>query len=121
MFLISAIIVGLVTGALVGTLGIGAGALMVPLLVWFAGLTLQQSIGVTLAMQTLPVGIFGAYVYYRDGLIDFNVTAQVAVGMMLGILAGAWFATKHADLELLKKALGGVLVALGIFTLVSKS
>lgn len=117
---VSALLIGLVTGSLVGTLGIGAGALMVPSLMFFTGLTIQKSIAITLAMQTLPVGIVGAYIYYKDGLLDLKIAAYVAIGMLVGIVAGAWGATKHFNLAILEKAFGVVLILFGVFTLFYK-
>jgi uncharacterized membrane protein YfcA len=119
-----AAVIGALAGALIGTVGIGAGALMVPALMFFTGLDMQAAVGVTLAMQTLPVGIGGAYVYYRRGLIDLRVVTAVGVGMLVGILAGAALATAggvtkgSARANYLELALGGVLIVLGSLTAV---
>eukprot|EP00798_Chlamydomonas_sp_ICE-L_P017442 gene17442-biopygen26396 len=112
--LFAALVIGTVAGTLIGTIGAGAGALLVPSLMFFAGQSMQGAVGVTLAMQTIPVGIGGAYLYYKQGLIDLWVVAAVAIGMLAGILGGGALATSGeispVKLELL---LGVVLVVLG--------
>eukprot|EP00798_Chlamydomonas_sp_ICE-L_P000553 gene553-biopygen286 len=91
---------------------------MVPSLMLFSGQSMQGAVGVTLAMQTIPVGIGGAYLYYKQGLIDLWVVAAVAIGMLAGILGGGALATSGkispVKLELL---LGVVLVVLGGVTI----
>jgi uncharacterized membrane protein YfcA len=114
MSLLAALVIGGVAGTLIGTIGAGAGALLVPSLMVFAGQSMQGAVGVTLAMQTLPVGIGGAYLYYKRGLIDLRVVAAVAIGMLAGILGGGSLATSGkispGNLELI---LGVALVVLG--------
>eukprot|EP00798_Chlamydomonas_sp_ICE-L_P002981 gene2981-biopygen20719 len=116
--LFAALVIGTVAGTLIGTIGAGAGTLLVPSLMFFAGQSMQGAVGVTLAMQTLPVGIGGAYLYYKKGLIDIWVVAAVAIGMLAGILGGGALATSGeispVKLELL---LGVVLVVLGGVTI----
>ena len=111
--LFAALVIGTVAGTLIGTIGAGAGALLVPSLMFFAGQSMQGAVGVTLAM-----GIGGAYLYYKKGLIDLWVVAAVAIGMLAGILGGGALATSGeispVKLELL---LGVVLVVLGGVTI----
>lgn len=121
--LVSAAIIGAVTGALVGTIGIGAGVLMVPSLMYFSGLTMQSAVGITVAMQALPVGIGGAYVYYRKGLLDLRLVVVVSTGMLIGIGIGAMLSTKGVTSgsingDRLQTFLGIVLVLMGAFMIV---
>ena len=87
------ILVGLVAGSLIGIIGIGAGIIMVPGMIYLGGLSFQEAVGITLLMQTLPVGIAGAYQYWEKGLLPLIPASMIALGMLLGISAGGYIAT----------------------------
>lgn len=87
------ILVGLIAGSLIGMIGIGAGIIMVPGMVYLGGLSFQEAVGITLLMQTLPVGIAGAYQYWERGLLPLVQAGMIAIGMLLGISAGGYIAT----------------------------
>eukprot|EP00798_Chlamydomonas_sp_ICE-L_P008925 gene8925-biopygen2830 len=114
--LFAALVIGTVAGTLIGMIGAGAGALLVPSLMFFAGQSMQGAVGVTLAMQTIPVGIGGAYLYYKKGLIDLWVVAAVAIGMLAGILGGGATSGEISPVKL-ELILGVVLVVLGGVTI----
>lgn len=114
------VLIGLLTGCFIGMLGIGAGTVMVPLMVSLAGLTLPHAIGITLAMQTLPVGIFGLVGYARAGHVDVASTSAVGAGMLVGVAAGAFAVTSGSVPEaLLRPALGVVATGAGAAMLAS--
>jgi uncharacterized protein len=111
-------VIGVLTGSLIGTLGIGAGALMIPSLMLFAGFRVQEAVGMTLAMQTIPVGVYGAYLYWQKGWLKMRQVAWVAAAMFAGIGLGAFAVTRYPDVfteRALTLALGAVLIALGTY------
>lgn len=88
------ILVGLVAGSLIGIIGIGAGIIMVPGMIYLGRLSFQEAVGITLLMQTLPVGIAGAYQYWEKGLLPLIPASMIVIGMLLGISAGGYIATE---------------------------
>lgn len=110
-------LIGLLSGTFIGMIGVGAGVIMVPLMV-AVGLNVYQATGITLAMQTIPVGIFGFLRYYKHGHIDIPNASFVAVGMLCGIAFGAYFANlENVSEKQLKYLLGTIAVGTGIYTL----
>ncbi|GMA60339.1 sulfite exporter TauE/SafE family protein [Alicyclobacillus fastidiosus] len=78
---------GLSTGLVSGFFGIGGGFLIVPGLVFSAGLTMAEAIGTSL----FSVGAFGvttAVSYAVSGLVDWLVVALYIVGGVVGGVAG---------------------------------
>ena len=107
------VLLGLISGALAGIVGIGGGIIIVPALIFLAGMTQQQAQGTSLAILLLPIGVLGAYTYYSRGLVDLRITGLVALGFVFGSLFGARLATSLTN-DVLQKVFGIVLVAVGI-------
>jgi uncharacterized membrane protein YfcA len=83
----------LVAGALSGLLGIGGGAIKVPVMYIFMGVPLM----VATATSNFMIGVTAAasaMVYYRRGDILVEVAAPLAVGVFLGSLLGARLAPR---------------------------
>jgi hypothetical protein len=79
--------IGLVTGALIGTVGIG-GVLLVPALVLIGGLVVHEATPIA-TLSFLFTGIAGSLAYARQGRIDWSVTKWLLVASIPGALAGA--------------------------------
>ena len=45
--------------------------------------------GTSLAALLLPVGLLGAWVYWKDGNVDLKAAGLIAVGLALGVFLGA--------------------------------
>lgn len=88
-------IAGIVAGISSGIFGIGGGVVLVPIMVAMLGFTQHQANGISLVALLLPVGIFGAIEYYREGYIGVE---QVKIGLLiaLGIIVGTFFGAKVA-------------------------
>jgi uncharacterized membrane protein YfcA len=86
------ILVGLAAGVFAGLFGIGGGVVIVPALILFAGFSLVEATGTSLAAILLPVGILGVIAYYRARIIDFRASLLIAAGLLATVLAGAWLA-----------------------------
>lgn len=100
--LLGLVLLGLLAGALSGLVGIGGGIIMVPVLVLLFGLSQHQAQGTTLAVLVLPVGILGAWTYYRHGYVDLKMAAAICLGFLIGSLFGARLATDLPGLVLQK-------------------
>jgi len=89
------IIIGIVSGTSMGIIGVGSGLLTIPALV-FTGLSLQQSVGISLIIQLLPQSLPGAYMYYHKGHINKKIliiTLIVLIGSFVGTTLGAYLVT----------------------------
>ncbi len=83
------VLIGAAAGVLAGLFGIGGGILIVPALVLTAGMTIQTATGTSLGALLLPVGIFGAVVFYRAGHLDVRAALLLALGLSAGAYLGA--------------------------------
>lgn len=103
------LVIGLGAGILSGIFGIGGGILMVPALIYLLKFEPQQAAGTSLVALVLPVTAMGAYVYYKAGMLDIRAGLLMAVGLAIGAVIGAKFAT-HMDALVLKRAFAVLLV-----------
>lgn len=81
--------IGLGAGVLSGLFGIGGGVVIVPALIFLAGLSTQSATGTSLGALLLPVGALGAYEYYKTGNLNVTAAALVALGLFIGAGFGA--------------------------------
>jgi uncharacterized protein len=84
--------IGLVAGVLSGLFGVGGGILIIPALVLLANFPTKVALGTSLGALLLPVGLLGAYTYYRYGNLDIKASLLIA----LGLFVGAWLGAKLA-------------------------
>lgn len=99
------ILVGLVAGILSGFLGIGGGVVIIPILIYFYGLTQHQAQGTTLALMVPPIGILAALEYYYKGNVNIPIVLFIALGFLVGGLIGAIIVQPVPD-YILKKIFG---------------
>jgi len=79
-------IIGLLAGISMGTIGMGAGLIAVPLLV-LAGLNIKQVIAAIMVMQLLPQSLAGVINYKEH--INWTPTIIVIIGSLFGIWLGS--------------------------------
>jgi uncharacterized membrane protein YfcA len=92
--------VGLMAGVLSGLFGIGGGILIIPSLIFLAKFTPKLAIGTSLGAMLLPVGLLGAYTYYRDGNLDLKGSMLIGLGLFLGAYFGARLAQQLSGITL---------------------
>lgn len=85
--------IGLAAGVLSGLFGIGGGILIVPALIFFAKFPVKLALGTSLGALLLPVGLLGAYTYYKTGNLEIRASLLIA----LGLFFGAWFGARVAQ------------------------
>src|SRR2546428_10317161 len=82
-------LIGLTAGVVSGLFGVGGAILIIPGLVFLAGLSQHAAQGTSLGALLLPVGFLGALEYYRRGGGEIPYAAIIAVGLFLRALVGA--------------------------------
>jgi uncharacterized protein len=109
--------VGLVTGALSGFFGIGGGFLIVPGLMFAAGLPIINAIGSSL-VAVAAFGATAAFNYARSGLVDWHLAAIFIAGGIVGGLAGGRVARALGERRgTLNVVFAGVIVLVAIYML----
>lgn len=100
---------GIIAGIFSGFLGIGGGTILIPVLVYFFGLTQHQAQGTTLAIMVPPIGLLAAIKYYIEGNVKLSMAIFICLGFFFGGLIGAQFVHKIPHI-LLKRIFGGFLL-----------
>jgi uncharacterized protein len=109
--------VGIVTGLLSGTFGIGAAPFIQIGLLLILGLSLKQSVGTTM-LVILPIALAGGVGYYFQGYLNFTLLFEVVAGTMIGSYVGAKF-TALAPQPVLKSAMVITPIMAGAILLIS--
>jgi uncharacterized membrane protein YfcA len=86
------VLVGLIGGTLSGLTGLGGGFIMVPLLVFFYGMSQHNAQGTSLAVLLPPLGLLAFLQYYRNGHVDVRIAILVALGFFFGGYIGGYAA-----------------------------
>ena len=106
------ILVGVVSGALAATLGIGGGVIFVPALVVIAGFEQQLAQGTSLAI-IIPTTLIAAIVHAKAQRVDWPNVVRLSAGGIVGSLAGAVTALSVDEL-LLRRMFAVFLVVMAI-------
>lgn len=93
-------------GSLSGLLGIGGGVVQVPLMNLLCGVPMKAAA----ATSNFIIGVSAAasaYVYFRKGLIPFELTAVIVIGVLLGSFLGiyALYKARSEKLQIVFSAL----------------
>jgi uncharacterized protein len=113
------IVIGIITGAMAGMLGIGGAIIMIPALVYFMGFSQQMAQGTSLAVMLPPIGILAAYNYYKAGHVDIKFALILAGTFLIGSYFGSKFALTLPQATL-RKVFGVLLFLVAIKMLFSK-
>jgi uncharacterized membrane protein YfcA len=85
---------GFISGIAMGLVGIGGGAILMPLLL-FSGLTLAQAVSVILFTHIVPQTLPGLIIYYNQGHFLFKESILVVIGSLIGTTLGAYMIKKN--------------------------
>jgi hypothetical protein len=112
------ILLGIFAGIISGTLGLGSGTVIVPVLVLLCGFEQKSAQGTALAAM-VPMALVGALLYWKNPDIEMNklVIGLIIFGALAGTLAGAELASRLPS-HILRKvfAIFLVIVAVKMFT-----
>ena len=113
------LVLGLIAGTLSGMFGRGGGTILIPGLVFLAGLTQHEAQGTTLAIMLLPIGLLAVMRYYQNGHVHLYIALFICLGFLIGGLIGANMAEAIPSL-VLKKAFGIFLMVVALYTIFAK-
>ena len=91
--IINYLLIGTLAGMSMGIVGVGAGIITIPLLI-YSGLSIRSAVGVSLVMQLLPQSLPGVLIYNKKGFIPPIPSILVVTGSVIGIAIGAYM-VKH--------------------------
>jgi uncharacterized protein len=86
------LVLGLAAGILGGFIGVGGGVLIVPVLVLVLGFDQHLAVGTSLGALLPPVGILGAWEYYKHGHLNITYSLLLGLGLLIGGYIGAVYA-----------------------------
>ena len=113
------LLLGLITGIFSGLIGIGGAIIIIPILVLLFGLSQHTAQGTTLALMVPPIGLLAAWTYYKAGFVDLKIAGFICLGVLVGGLAGARFATQIPE-QVLRKVFGAVLFLASLKMILTK-
>jgi uncharacterized membrane protein YfcA len=106
------LVVGLATGYLAGTIGVG-GFLGVPAMIYVFGIPTAVAAGTELFLAMF-MGAFGALNYAYEGFVDIRLVVLLYLGSLLGIYIGT-FGTKVVN-EVVIRLVTGVIIGLCVIS-----
>jgi len=119
MYWMGGLVVGIAVGIVSGMVGIGGGVLLIPILLYFFGMTQSQAQGTSLAILLPPTGLLAFWQYYKHGNADLKLGLIIAVGVFLGGWLGGGWAQQLSNLAL-KRIFAGFLIVVAVRMLVTK-
>ena len=90
-----------------------------PVLVWVFRMDQHQAQGISLVALLLPVGLLGAWVYYREHPFPVKPALLIALGLFLGAYVGGVWAQQVPGRSL-RIAFGILMVVAGIKLVLGK-
>jgi hypothetical protein len=107
---VATVAVGVFGGLLVGITSVGAGSLMIVLLmILYPQMSMRRLVGTDI-VQSIPLVGAAAVGHALFGGLVFGVTAAIALGGIPGVLAGSWLSSRASNF-LLRPILAFVLIA----------
>ena len=92
--ILGGLLIGALGGLLSGLLGIGGGAVIIPVLALGLGLAQHEAQATSLALMLPPIGLPGVLVYARGHELPWKVLLFAGLGYTAAALIGARFATR---------------------------
>ena len=88
------LLLGFISGLFLGSIGIGAGLLTIPVLL-YTGLTIKEAVIISLIIQLVPQTIPGVIAYYNQKMIKVDIV-YIALLVILGSFVGVYIGTNSS-------------------------
>ncbi len=105
-------LIGFLSGIISG-MGIGGGAILIPALTIFQGISQRTAQGVNLT-YFIPTAIIAVMVHIKNKRIDFASVLPLALSGIPGAVLGSLYAGSLGD-GILRRMFGGFLLLVGIY------
>ena len=106
------ILIGFASGIISG-MGIGGGAILIPLVTIFEGVSQQIAQGINLT-YFIPTAIIATFVHIKNKSIDLKTAAVLGISGLPGAIIGSFFATAIQG-DTLRRMFGFFLLLVGIY------
>jgi uncharacterized membrane protein YfcA len=117
--IVQTIVLGLLTGLLVGFVGAGGGIIIVPILVLFMAVEMKQAVGNSLFIIFINSAIGFISDSHSKSSLNWGMIIGFTLAAIAGILVGLILSKKISN-QKLKKAFGIFVLAVGAFVLYSE-
>lgn len=97
-------IIGFIAGLVNGIFGSGGGTILVPCLVFLMGIEDHKAHATAISI-ILPLSIISSLIYFKYDVVNLQLTFKVAIGSVLGALAGSSMLNK-ISVNVLRKIFG---------------
>ena len=97
-------LIGFITGLVNGIFGSGGGTILVPSLVFLMGIEDHKAHATAISI-ILPISLISSFIYFRYDVVDLPLTFNVAIGSILGALAGSSMLNRFS-VNILRKIFG---------------
>lgn len=104
---------GVLAGFVSGSLGVGGGIIIIPMLTLFLGLNQHQAQGTSLAVMTFPVFLISAYNYYKSGYVNVKFALIIVIAFVIGSYFSSRMAVQMPE-KTLKRIFGLFLAFMGM-------
>ena len=102
--------IAVIASGVIGAMGMGGGTILIPALVFFAGLAQHQAQTINL-LAFIPLAIFSLLIHTKNRLVEFKPALFCSLFAAGAAFATSFFAQK-IDGNILGKILGGFLILL---------
>jgi len=106
------VLIGFITGIINGLFGSGGGTIIVPSLCFIIGLEARKSHATAISI-ILPITLLSSFIYLNNGIINFKVAINVALGSIIGGFVGAKLLNKVSN-NFLRKVFGVFMIIASI-------
>jgi uncharacterized membrane protein YfcA len=110
-------IIGLLSG-IIGGMGIGGGTILIPSMIFFAGVSQHIAQGINL-VTFIPTAITAVLIHIKNKHIQFKLAIYLISAGITGAILGSICAS-YLSAQLLRKMFGGFLMVMGIYELIRK-
>jgi len=111
--LLTYILIGSIAGMVMGTIGVGGGAIIIFSLLYVAHFPQKVAQGTTLLIVAAPVSLLAAYNYYTKGFVNVKAAVIIIISFLIFSFMGSQLAAALPR-ETLKIILGTGLVVMGL-------